>query len=75
MHNLDTLTDFIRRMAGEGMGFSAFYLVPKGKSYESTCKSLTATAHREGVSISTSKILVVDPSRISTWEAVKVTVK
>lgn len=57
------------------MGFSCLYLVPAGKSYDATCRGLVATAHREGLTISTGKILTVDPATLATLEAVKVTVK
>lgn len=75
MQNLYSLTEFIRLLKIRPMGFSALYLVPAGRSYDSTCKSLTATAHREGVTISAAKVLAVDPSNLATLEAVRVTVK
>lgn len=75
MKNLLTLTDFIRSLSSSGQGSSSIYLVPAGKGYDATCKSLTATAHREGVNISSSKVIVVDASSLRALEAVKVMVK
>lgn len=75
MQNIYSLTEFIRLIKARPLGFSAVYLVPPGKTYDATCKSLVATAHREGVTISAGKILAVDPATLATIEAVKVTVK
>lgn len=75
MQNLYTLTDFIRLLTAKPLGFSALYLVTEGKGYRGTCKALTATAGREGLKISTSQALLIDPATLATLEAVKVTVK
>jgi len=75
MQNLYSLTDFVRLMKSKGMGFSSLYLVPRGKSYGGTSRSLVATACREGVVISTAKAIVLDPSSLKALEAIRVTVK
>lgn len=75
MQNIYSLTEFIRLLKIRPLGFSGVYLVAPGKSYDSTCRGLVATAHREGLTISASKILAVDPATLATIEAVKVTVK
>lgn len=75
MQNIHSLTEFIRALADRPLGFSSFYLVTEGKGYRGTCKALTATAGREGLKISTSQAIVIDPATLSAVEAVKVTVK
>lgn len=75
MQNVLSLTDFIRSLAGRPLGFSAMWIVPDGKGYRDTTKILTSTAGREGLKISVSQALIVDPQALTTLEAVKVTVK
>lgn len=75
MQNLYSLTEFIRALTDRPLGFSSLYLVTEGKGYRGTCKALAATAAREGLKISTSQALIVDPATLGTLEAVKVTVK
>lgn len=75
MNNLIQTTEFLRLLSTMPLGYSAPYVVPPDKSYDTVSKGLIATAHRIKVKISTSKILIVDPSTLATVEAVKVTLK
>ena len=75
MHNIMTLTEFVRHLKAGGLGYSALYLVPEGKTYTATCKGLVATARRDGLRISTAQMLITDPALLTTTEAIKVTAK
>lgn len=75
MQNLHTTTEMIRALAGRPMGFSCVFNLPEGKTYSQTVNILLATAGREGVKISTSQILIVDPASLATETAIKITAK
>ena len=72
MENLLTLTEFARAMASRPVGFAAIWIVEKGKLYDVTCKALAATARREGIRISCSQSMVIDPASLEALNAVKV---
>jgi hypothetical protein len=71
MNNVLSLTDFIRAIKEGKAGDPYVYFVPEGKAYKTTQNSLTATATREGISISTTQILIVEAGELTQY-AVKV---
>ena len=71
MNNVLSLTDFVRAVRDSEIGSEYVYFVPEGKAYKSTVNALTATAGREGISISTTQILLVEAGEL-TQTAIKV---
>ena len=72
MMNPYSLTELIRLLKSKPLGTSYNYIVTEGKDYAGVSRSITATASREGLKVSISQILIVDPSTCETKEGVKI---
>lgn len=74
MNNILTMTEFLNFLIEKGKRFELIYYVPKDKTYRQTVNSLTATAVRLGIKISTNQVTIVEAGKLSEY-GVRVKVK
>ncbi|URC22791.1 hypothetical protein KASHIRA_02170 [Serratia phage vB_SmaM-Kashira] len=74
MENILSLTAFIRHLKAQQLGYSLVYFVEAPKTYAQAVSSLTATASREGIRVSTSQILICEEGK-QIFTAIRVTRK
>lgn len=74
MENILGFTGFIRHLKTQKLGYSLVFYITDGKTYAGTVNSLTATAAREGIKISTSQVLMCEEGK-TIVTAIRVTKK
>lgn len=74
MKNIFGFSDFVRFLKEQPAGEAFVYFVPEGKTYRQTVNSLTATAVKFQINLTTDQIMIVQAGKVTEY-AVSVTRK